>query len=159
MSGIDDLGDVRGQRVLVRSDLNVPLDGDTITDEGRIKASVPTIKALTDKGARVVVVAHLGRPKGEPDPKYSLRPVAERLGGLLGQDVAFATDTVGESAQETVAALEDGQVAVLENVRFNDGETSKDDEVRAAFAGQLAQLADAFVSDGLRCVHRTHASR
>jgi phosphoglycerate kinase len=158
MTGIDDLGDVRGKRVLVRSDLNVPLDGTTITDEGRIRASVPTIKALTDKGARVVVVAHLGRPKGEPDPRYSLRPVAERLGELLGQKVAFATDTVGESATETVAALEDGQVAVLENVRFNAGETSKEDEVRAAFAGQLANLADAFVSDGFGVVHRKQAS-
>src|SRR5688572_9301088 len=141
MSGISDLGDVRGKRVLVRSDLNVPLDGDKITDEGRIRASVPTIKALAEQGARVIVAAHLGRPGGEPNPKYSLRPVAERLGELLGQDVAFATDTVGESAQETVTALEDGQVAVLENVRFDPGETSKDDEVRAAFAGQLAQLA------------------
>ncbi len=148
----------RGKRVLVRSDLNVPLDGSTITDEGRIKASVPTIRSLADQGARVVVVAHLGRPKGEPDPEYSLRPVAERLGELLGQDVAFATDTVGESAQETVAALEDGQVAVLENVRFNAGETSKDDESRSAFAGQLAGLADAFVSDGFGVVHRKQAS-
>ena len=119
---------------------------------------MPTIKALADKGARVIVVAHLGRPDGAPDPKYSLRPVAERLGELLGQDVAFATDTVGESAQETVAALEDGQVAVLENVRFNAGETSKDDESRAAFAGQLAGLADAFVSDGFGVVHRKQAS-
>src|SRR5690349_5914519 len=158
MTGIDDLGDVRGKRVLVRSDLNVPLDGDKITDEGRIRASVPTIEALSQKGARVLVTAHLGRPDGAPDPKYSLRPVAQRLGELLGQDVAFATDTVGESAQETAAALEDGQVAVLENVRFNAGETSKDDEVRSAFAGQLAQLADAFVSDGFGVVHRKQAS-
>jgi len=158
MSGIDSLGDVRGKRVLVRSDLNVPLDGSTITDEGRIRASVPTIKALADQGARVVVVAHLGRPKGEPDPKYSLRPVAERLGELLGQDVAFATDTVGDSATQTVSGLQDGQVAVLENVRFNGGETSKDDEVRASFAGQLANLADAFVSDGFGVVHRKQAS-
>jgi phosphoglycerate kinase len=155
---IDDLGDLQGKRVLVRSDLNVPLDNGKITDEGRIRASVPTIQALADKGARVVVTAHLGRPKGEPDPKYSLRPVAVRLGELLGQEVAFATDTVGESAQKTVAGLEDGQVAVLENVRFNAGETSKDDEVRAAFAGQLAQLADAFVSDGFGVVHRKQAS-
>jgi phosphoglycerate kinase len=158
MGDIDDLGDVRGKRVLVRSDLNVPLDNGKITDEGRIKASVPTLRSLADKGARVVVVAHLGRPKGEPDPKYSLRPVAERLGELLGQDVAFATDTVGESATQTVSGLQDGQVAVLENVRFNDGETSKDDEVRASFAGQLANLADAFVSDGFGVVHRKQAS-
>ena len=163
MAGIDDLahllgGSLQGKRVLVRSDLNVPLDNGKITDEGRIKASVPTILALTEKGARVVVVAHLGRPKGAPDPKFSLAPAAARLGELLGRDVAFATDTVGESATETVAALEDGQVAVLENVRFNDGETSKDDEVRASFAGQLANLADAFVSDGFGVVHRKQAS-
>lgn len=152
------LGEVSGKRILVRSDLNVPLDGTDITDDGRIRASVPTIKALADAGARVVVTAHLGRPKGEPDPAYSLAPVAARLGELLGQDVAFATDTVGESAQATVAGLEDGQVAVLENVRFNAGETSKDDAERGAFADQLAGLADAFVSDGFGVVHRKQAS-
>src|SRR5512139_207454 len=158
MRNIDDLGDLRGKRVLVRSDLNVPLDGDVITDDGRIRASVPTISKLAEKGARVVVTAHLGRPKGSPDPKYSLAPVAYRLGELLGQDVAFATDTVGESAKATVDALEDGQVAVLENVRFNEGETSKDDAVRGAFADRLAALADAFVSDGFGVVHRKQAS-
>ncbi len=158
MAGIDSLGDVRGKRVLVRSDLNVPLDGTTITDDGRIRASVPTIRALADAGARVVVTAHLGRPKGEPDSKYSLAPVAARLGELLGADVAFATDTVGESARTTVEGLEDGQVAVLENVRFNAGETSKDDAERGAFADRLAELADAFVSDGFGVVHRKQAS-
>lgn len=158
MKHIDDLGDLRGKRVLVRSDLNVPLDGDVITDDGRIRASVPTISKLVEKGARVVVTAHLGRPKGAPDPKYSLAPVASRLGELLGQDVAFATDTVGDSARATVDALEDGQVAVLENVRFNEGETSKDDAVRGAFADQLAALADVFVSDGFGVVHRKQAS-
>lgn len=158
MSGIDSLGDLRGKRVLVRSDLNVPLDGSTITDDGRIRASVPTIKQLSDAGARVVVTAHLGRPDGAPDPAFSLAPVAARLGELLGREVAFATDTVGESATETVAALGDGDIAVLENVRFNEGETSKDDDVRASFAGQLAQLADAFVSDGFGVVHRKQAS-
>jgi phosphoglycerate kinase len=158
VSDISSLGDLTGKRVLVRSDLNVPLDGSTITDDGRIRASVPTIKQLSEAGARVVVVAHLGRPKGEPDPAYSLAPVAARLGELLGQDVAFATDTVGESATETVAGLQDGQVALLENVRFNAGETSKDDDVRGSFAGQLAQLADAFVSDGFGVVHRKQAS-
>ncbi len=152
------LGDVHGKRVLVRSDLNVPLDGTTITDDGRIRASVPTIRELAEAGARVVVVAHLGRPKGEPEERYSLRPVAVRLGELLGQDVAFATDTVGESARKTVAGLSDGQVAVLENVRFNPGETSKDDAERGAFADQLAELADAFVSDGFGVVHRKQAS-
>ncbi len=158
MGEYGELGDVQGKRVLVRSDLNVPLDGSRITDDGRIRASVPTIRALADAGARVVVTAHLGRPKGEPDPAYTLAPVAARLGELLGEQVRFATDTVGASASETVAGLEDGQVAVLENVRFNDGETSKDDDVRGAFADQLAQLADAFVSDGFGVVHRKQAS-
>jgi phosphoglycerate kinase len=158
MTRIDDLGDLRGKRVLVRSDLNVPLDGDVITDDGRIRASAPTISKLVEKGARVVVTAHLGRPKGTPDPKYSLAPVAYRLGELLGHDVAFATDTVGDSARATVDALEDGQVAVLENVRFNEGETSKDESVRSAFADQLAALADVFVSDGFGVVHRKQAS-
>ena len=148
--------------MLVRSDLNVPLDGPadnrTITDDGRIRASVPTISRLAEDGARVVVVAHLGRPKGKPDPAYSLAPVAERLGELLGRKVSFATDTVGESASKTVEALTDGEVAVLENVRFNSGETSEEDEVRAAFAAELAKLADAFVSDGFGVVHRKQAS-
>lgn len=157
-AGIESLGDLRGKRVLVRSDLNVPLDGTTITDDGRIRASVPTIDRLAEAGARVVVTAHLGRPKGAPDPAYSLRPVAERLSELLGRPVAFATDTVGASATETVEGLGDGAVALLENVRFNDGETSKDDAVRASFADQLAQLADAFVSDGFGVVHRKQAS-
>lgn len=157
-AGIESLGDLKGKRVLVRSDLNVPLDGTTITDDGRIRASVPTITQLSDAGARVVVTAHLGRPKGAPDPAYSLEPVAGRLSELLGRPVAFATDTVGASASETVAGLADGDVALLENVRFNDGETSKDDEVRGAFADQLAQLADAFVSDGFGVVHRKQAS-
>ena len=158
MAEYDGLDEVAGKRVLVRSDLNVPLDGTTITDDGRIRASVPTIKALADAGARVIVTAHLGRPKGAPEDRYSLRPVAARLGELLGQEVAFATDTVGESAQATVAALGDGQVAVLENVRFNPGETSKDEAERDAFADRLAALADAFVSDGFGVVHRKQAS-
>jgi phosphoglycerate kinase len=155
---IDDLGDLRGKRVLVRSDLNVPLDGTTITDDGRIRASVPTITRLRDAGARVVVCAHLGRPKGAPDEKYSLAPVAQRLGELLGTPVAFATDTVGESARSTVDGLADGEVALLENLRFNAGETSKDDAVRGEFADQLAALADAYVSDGFGVVHRAQAS-
>jgi phosphoglycerate kinase len=155
---VDQLGDVRGKRVLVRSDLNVPLDGSRITDDGRVRASVPTIQSLADAGAKVVVLAHLGRPKGEPEDRYSLRPVAARLGELLERDVAFATDTVGPSAQQTVDGLGDGDVAVLENVRFNAGETSKDDDVRGAFADQLARLGDAFVSDGFGVVHRKQAS-
>jgi phosphoglycerate kinase len=158
MGSYGGLGEVGGKRVLVRSDLNVPLDGTTITDEGRIRASLPTIRALAEAGARVVVTAHLGRPKGAPEDRYSLRPVAARLGELLGKDVAFATDTVGDSAREVVEALGDGDVAVLENVRFNPGETSKDDAERGAFADQLAVLADAFVSDGFGVVHRKQAS-
>ncbi len=152
------LGDLRGKRVLVRSDLNVPLDGQRITDDGRIRASVPTLRRLVDAGARVVVTAHLGRPQGAPDPRYSLRPVAARLGELLGAEVAFAADTVGDSARATVDALGDGEVAVLENVRFNEGETSKDEAVRGAFADRLAALADVFVSDGFGVVHRKQAS-
>jgi phosphoglycerate kinase len=157
------LGEVQGKRVLVRSDLNVPLDGQEdgtqrITDDGRIRASVPTIRKLVDAGARVVVMAHLGRPKGAPDPAYSLAPVAARLSELLGTPVAFATDTVGDSARAVVDGLGDGEVAVLENVRFNAGETSKDDAERAAFADQLAALGDAFVSDGFGVVHRKQAS-
>ena len=158
MKTIDDLGDLKGKRVLVRSDLNVPLDGATITDDGRVRASVPTIQRLLDQGARVLVAAHLGRPKGEPDPQYSLAPVAARLSELLGQTVRFASDTVGVDAQRTAQELKNGEVALLENVRFNAGETSKDDAERGAFADQLASLADVFVSDGFGVVHRKQAS-
>jgi phosphoglycerate kinase len=155
---IADLGDLRGKRVLVRSDLNVPLSDQTITDDGRIRASLPTIQRLSDAGARVLVVAHLGRPDGIRNPAYSLAPVAARLGELLGRDVAFAADTVGEDAQNIANRLSDGDVAVLENVRFNPGETSKDDAIRGAFADQLANLAEVFVSDGFGVVHRKQAS-
>ena len=163
MSSFDSLGDLRGKRVLVRSDLNVPLDYTTggtpeITDDGRLRASVPTIKELAEMGARVIVCAHLGRPKGAPEEKYSLAPVVPRLSELLGQDVAFATDTVGESARQAVAALQDGQVLLLENLRFNPGETAKSEADRAEFADALAGLADAFVSDGFGVVHRAQAS-
>lgn len=155
---IDSLGDLAGKRVLVRADLNVPLDGTTITDDGRIRASLPTINALRENGARVIVTAHLGRPKGAPDPKFSLKPAVDRLSELLEAPVAFATDTVGESAKQTVESLGDGDVAVLENVRFNAGETSKDQAEREVFAKELASLADAFVSDGFGVVHRKQAS-
>ncbi|MEU5217789.1 phosphoglycerate kinase [Streptomyces sp. NPDC020807] len=160
MKTIDELlaEGVSGKRVFVRADLNVPLDGTTITDDGRIRAVVPTVKALADAGARVVVASHLGRPKGAPEAKFSLAPAAARLGELLGADVAFATDTVGDSATATVAGLADGQVAVIENLRFNAGETSKDDAERGAFADQLAALADVYVGDGFGAVHRKHAS-
>jgi phosphoglycerate kinase len=155
---VSELGDLRGKRVLVRSDLNVPLDGTTITDDGRVRASVPTIQQLAEAGARVLVVAHLGRPDGVPNRDYSLAPVAERLAELLGAPVLFANDTVGPEAQRISAALQDGQVAVLENVRFNPGETSKDEAERGAFADELADLADVFVSDGFGVVHRKQAS-
>lgn len=159
MKTIDDLGDLRGRRVLVRSDLNVPLDGTTITDDGRIRASLPTWQRLLGAGARVVVVAHLGRPKGAPDERYSLRPVHERVTELLpGTTVRFAGDTVGEQARTAVAALRDGELLLLENLRFNPGETSKDDDERGAFADQLAALADVYVSDGFGVVHRKQAS-
>ncbi|MFE0593484.1 phosphoglycerate kinase [Micromonospora echinospora] len=151
---------VSGRRVLVRADLNVPLDKQTgqITDDGRIRAVLPTLGALVQAGAKVVVCSHLGRPKGAPDPQYSLRPVAGRLGELLGAPVHFATDTVGDSARSTVEALADGQVALLENLRFNKGETSKDDAERGAFADQLAGFGEAYVDDAFGAVHRRHAS-
>ncbi|MEP7160107.1 MAG: phosphoglycerate kinase [Dermatophilaceae bacterium] len=161
MKTIEDLvkDDLHGKRVLVRSDLNVPLDADrNISDDGRLRASVPTIKALTQAGAAVIVVAHLGRPKGAPEEKYSLRPVVARFSELLGVDVQFAADTVGEDAQRVVGALKDGEVALLENLRFNPGETSKVDAERGAFADQLAAFADVFVSDGFGVVHRKQAS-
>ncbi|MFE2379479.1 phosphoglycerate kinase [Streptomyces sp. NPDC059398] len=160
MKTIDELlaEGVAGKRVFVRADLNVPLSGTTITDDGRIRAVQPTVAKLAEAGARVVVASHLGRPKGAPDPAFSLAPAAARLGELLGADVAFATDTVGDSARATVAALADGQVAVIENLRFNAGETSKDDAERGAFADQLAELADLYVGDGFGAVHRKHAS-
>jgi phosphoglycerate kinase len=155
---IDDLGDIRGKRVLLRSDLNVPMDGGEITDDGRIRASIPTIKRLREAGARVLVMAHLGRPEGAPDPRYSLEPVARRLGEILAANVDFASDTVDEEARRISEKLTDGGVAVLENVRFNAGETSKDDAERQAFAERLAALADIFVSDGFGVVHRKQAS-
>ena len=158
MTSIGELGPLAGRRVLVRSDLNVPLDGTTITDDGRLRASVPTIRTLSEVGARVVVCAHLGRPKGAPDPAYSLAPVAVRLGELLGRPVAFATDTVGPDAKAKAARMADGDVLLLENLRFNAGETSKDDTERGAFADELASFADAYVSDGFGVVHRKQAS-
>jgi phosphoglycerate kinase len=155
---IDSLGDLSGKRVLVRCDLNVPLKDGQITDDGRIRASLPTLNALINSGARVVVVSHLGRPEGAPDAKYSLAPVAQRLSELLGKGVVFASDTVGSAAGEAVSGLADGDIALLENLRFNAGETSKDAAEREAFAGQLAAFADTFVSDGFGVVHRKQAS-
>ncbi|WP_313277397.1 phosphoglycerate kinase [Timonella senegalensis] len=158
MKKIEDLGDLRGKRVLVRSDFNVPLDGSTITDDGRIRAALPTLKGLVDAGAKVIITAHLGRPKGAPEDKYSLAPVALRLEELLGAKVTLAKDTIGDSAKETVANLADGEVALLENIRFDARETSKVDEERESLADDLAALADFYVSDGFGVVHRKQAS-
>ncbi|MFE3851379.1 phosphoglycerate kinase [Streptomyces griseorubiginosus] len=160
MKTIDELiaEGVDGKRVFVRADLNVPLADGRITDDGRIRAVLPTVKALVDAGAKVVVASHLGRPKGAPDPAFSLLPAAERLGELLGAPVAFAQDTVGPAAHNAVNGLQPGQVAVIENLRFNPGETSKDDTERGEFADQLAALADVYVGDGFGAVHRGHAS-
>jgi phosphoglycerate kinase len=155
---LDSLGSLAGKRVIVRCDLNVPLKDGVITDDGRVRASLPTLNTLIHQGARVVVCSHLGRPDGAPDAKYSLGPVAQRLSELLGKPVAFALDTVGESAHDAVAALEDGDVAVIENLRFNPGETAKDDAERRAFAEELADLGDVLVSDGFGVVHRKQAS-
>jgi phosphoglycerate kinase len=149
LPGIDTLGDLAGKRVLVRCDLNVPLDGSRITDDGRIRASVPTLERLLAGGARVIVLAHLGRPKGEPDPRYSLAPVATRLGELLGRDVPLSTD---------LASLPDADVVLLENVRFEPAETAKDPAARAELAARWAALGDAYVDDAFGAVHRAHAS-
>ena len=159
MKTIESLGDLKGKRVLVRSDFNVPLDADkNITDDGRIQAALPTLKALLDAGAKVVIVAHLGRPKGKVNPDFSLAPVAKRLAEVTGVHVTLAEDTVGPSARAAVADLKDGEIVLLENVRFNAAETSKDDAERAAFAKELAALGDVFVSDGFGVVHRKQAS-
>lgn len=152
---------VRGRYILVRSDLNVPLDGSTVTDDGRIKASLPVLAKLTDAGARVLVTAHLGRPKGAPEEKYSLKPAVARLAELASFNVALAEDTVGQSAKQLAASLQDGEVLVLENVRFDARETSKDDAERGAFADELVALtggSGAFVDDAFGAVHRKHAS-
>ncbi len=155
---LESLGSLSGKRVIVRCDLNVPLSDSKITDDGRIRASLPTLNALLAQGARVVIISHLGRPEGSPEARYSLQPAAERLAELIGKPVAFATDTVGDSATSVVAGLKDGELAVLENLRFNPGETSKDATERAAFAAQLASFGDALVSDGFGVVHRKQAS-
>jgi len=155
---LESLGSLSGKRVIVRCDLNVPLSDSKITDDGRIRASLPTLNALLAQGARVVIISHLGRPEGSPEARYSVKPAAERLAELIGKPVAFATDTVGDSATFVVAGLGDGELAVLENLRFNPGETSKDAAERGAFAAQLAAFGDAFVSDGFGVVHRKQAS-
>jgi phosphoglycerate kinase len=158
MRTLADLPDLKSKRVIVRCDLNVPLDGSRITDDGRIIASLPTLKYLLDLGAKVIVISHLGRPDGSPVSKYSLEPVANRLAELLNTSVAFSSTTVGVEAVEKVSNLEDGEVLVLENLRFNPGETAKDEAERVAFAKELASLGDFFVSDGFGVVHRKQAS-
>ncbi|MFY8050230.1 MAG: phosphoglycerate kinase [Aquiluna sp.] len=150
--------DLHGKRVIVRCDLNVPLESGKVTDDGRIRASLPTIKKLRDSGAKVIVISHLGRPEGAPDEKYSLLPVAKRLSELLGEEVAFASDTVGASAKNKIASAQPGSVTLLENLRFNQGEASKDSSEREVFAKQLADHGDLLVSDGFGVVHRKQAS-
>jgi phosphoglycerate kinase len=162
MKGIDAL-DVAGRLVLLRADLNVPLDGTTITDDGRIRASLPTIRNISERGGRVLIVAHLGRPSGANYAERaaggpSLAPVAKRLSELLGRPVPLASDVAGESAREVAGGLADGEVAMVENVRFEPAETSKDDAVRAELARRLADLADLYVGDGFGALHRKHAS-
>ncbi|MFG1814128.1 phosphoglycerate kinase [Kribbella sp. NPDC049174] len=161
MKTIEDLGDVAGLRVLVRSDLNVPIKDETIGDDGRIRASLPTLVKLAKAGAKVIVTAHLGRPKGRPNPEFTLAPVAKRLGELLQPDgikVHFAGDVTGDSAQSAVQELDEGEVLLLENVRYDAREESKDETERGALAEELAALADVFVSDGFGVVHRKQAS-
>ncbi len=158
LRSLDNAGNLAGKRVILRCDLNVPLKDGVITDDGRIRASVPTIKRLIAAGARIAICSHLGRPEGAPDAKYSLAPVAARLGELLGQPVVFAEDTVGAQAVAAMQVLEDGGVCLLENLRFNPGEASKDGAERNAFAKELAELGDLLVSDGFGVVHRKQAS-
>ena len=158
MRKLSELSSLEGKRVVIRCDLNVPLDGKRITDDGRIVASVPTIKYLVEQGAKVIVISHLGRPEGAPDDKYSLEPAADRLSELLGQPVLFAADTVGIQAEAALKVLDKGGVVVLENLRFNPEETSKDEAVRRGFAEKIAAFGDLFVSDGFGVVHRKQAS-
>jgi phosphoglycerate kinase len=158
VKSVSDLGDLTGKRVLIRCDLNVPLDGQTITDDGRIRASLPTLNQLREKGAKIIVLAHLGRPKGQVNPKYSLAPAATRLSELLGAEVTLAKDVVGESAKSVIENLSNGDVAMLENVRYEPGEESKDDAERGALADRYAAFGDVFVSDGFGVVHRKQAS-
>jgi phosphoglycerate kinase len=157
MKTIDDVA-VEGRRVLVRADLNVPLNGDQIADDGRIRASLPTLAALVSRGARVIVCSHLGRPGGRPDLRYSLAPVAARLGGLLGQEVNFPGDITGPAAHAAIATLRPGGLVMLENLRFDEAETSKDDMARGYFADRLAAPVDLYVADGFGAMHRKHAS-
>ena len=158
MRTISDLGDLAGKRVLLRCDFNVPMQDGKISDDGRIRAALPTIRKLQDSGASVLVCSHLGRPEGQVNPKYSLQPVAKALAALLNQEIFFSSDTVGSDARGVAKALLPGGVAVLENLRFQEAETSKDEESRTKFAKRLSALADVFVSDGFGVVHRKQSS-
>jgi phosphoglycerate kinase len=158
VKSVSDLGELTGMRVLIRCDLNIPLEGQTITDDGRIRASLPTLNELRDRRAKIIVLAHLGRPKGQVNPKYSLAPAAKRLSELLSADVKLAHDVVGESARSVVESLSDGEVGMLENVRYEPGEESKDQAERGALADRYAALGEVFVSDGFGVVHRKQAS-
>jgi phosphoglycerate kinase len=158
MRTLADLPNLSSKRVIVRCDLNVPLDGTKITDDGRILASIPTLNYLLERGAKVIVISHLGRPDGIPVTKYSLEPVAKRLGEVISSPVAFCPTTTGVEAQSAVEMLQSGEVLVLENLRFNAGETAKEATERLAFAKLLVELGDLFVSDGFGVVHRKQAS-
>lgn len=150
--------DVAGKRVFLRCDLNVPLKEGVIKDDGRIKASLPTIQTLLEKGASLVIAAHLGRPKGEAKPELSLAPVAKRLAELLGREVKFTGELTGAAITTAAQSLKAGEILLLENIRFNAAETSKEESERSAFAAELAQLADVYIGDGFGAVHRKHAS-
>lgn len=159
MRTLSDLPELKGKTVILRCDFNVPLDDDlNITDDGRIRAALPTIQKLLDAGSKLIVISHLGRPEGAPDPQYSLKPVAKRLADLVGTDVSFCPVTVGDQAKAMASDLADGQILLLENLRFNQGETAKDEAARLEFAKELADLAEVFVSDGFGVVHRKQAS-
>ncbi|MEY4417904.1 MAG: phosphoglycerate kinase [Actinomycetota bacterium] len=158
MRTLSDLSELQGKRVILRCDLNVPLEGNQITDDGRIRASLPTIQYLIERGAKVIIISHLGRPEGKPETEYSLNPVAKRLSELLDRPVQFCSETVGSKVTEMVGLLTSGSVLLLENLRFNPGETAKADSEREAFAREIAEFGNYFVSDGFGVVHRKQAS-
>lgn len=154
---IRDLGDIKGKRALVRVDVNVPLDADkNVTDDTRIQAILPTVRFLQEKGAKIILMAHLGRPKGEVNPEFTLAPVAKKLSEILGEDVLFVSTPVGQGAEKDLEALKDGQVALLENIRYYKAEEAKDDDM--TFANELAKLGDFYVNDAFGAAHRNHTS-
>lgn len=154
---IRDLGDIKGKRALVRVDVNVPLDADkNVTDDTRIQAILPTVRFLQEKGAKIILMAHLGRPKGEVNPEFTLAPVAKKMSEILGEDVLFVSTPVGQGAEKDLEALKDGQVALLENIRYYKAEEAKDDDM--TFANELAKLGDFYVNDAFGAAHRNHTS-